>query len=143
MKKLKLKYILVIVCVIVLVVLLAVGLIEREVIKEDEHFKYQVTGNEIVKTNHDNIYLYGIKNLFIDGVSLDKYLKDNKIEDLKKYFDDYDICYDGGSKIYSCKDCSDKLKIIYCDTIEGVKDIYIGHNDMKYEGKVCKMNVVK
>lgn len=102
--------------------------------------------------NDKNIYTYCLDNVIInignERQELKDYFKNNKdeidnvISKLKEdlmqdssYWSDGSMIYkDGGSRLYT----NTGMSMLICNTIDGNKDIYIGHEDMRYEDGFCK-----
>lgn len=101
------------------------------------------TTSKVYESNDYNIFYYGIKSLDIysenkkyDFITL---LKSKKIDInlLNDYLNSINnnkiYLYDGGTIIYN----SDEYEIIFCNTLEGNKDIYIGINGMRENIDYC------
>lgn len=106
--------------------------------------------NKVFRYNNRNIYYYGIDNaMFCDKndncYSLKESIKKKQItfDKFKSYLDTELsrenltklMLYDGGTSIYK----KGSYTVIFCNTINGNKDIYIGNDEMvnKLDGEYC------
>ena len=90
-----------------------------------------------------NLFYLGIDSVSIDDKDLLDYLKSNDITSLQKNFNRVETFKDGGSKLYTCDDdkkCDTQVKILYCNTTVGDKDIYIAHKDVDLNADYCDNN---
>lgn len=90
-----------------------------------------------------NLFYLGIDSVSIDDKDLLDYLKSNDITSLQKNFNRVETFKDGGSKLYTCDDdkkCDTQVKILYCNTTAGDKDIYIAHKDVDLNADYCDNN---
>lgn len=90
-----------------------------------------------------NLFYLGIDSVSIDDKDLLDYLKSNDISSLQKNFNRVETFKDGGSKLYTCDDdkkCDTQVKILYCNTTAGDKDIYIAHKDVDLNADYCDNN---
>jgi len=98
---------------------------------DKESIKYYLNSLEYVTINFDD-----------EAISLKKALEEKKItiDEITNNLTLYETYEDGGSTMYKDneKEYSNGLAILKCNTIDGSKDIYIGHIAMKYEDEFCK-----
>ena len=102
-----------------------------------DSFKY------MKKLSDSNLYYLGLDEVKIDGVDLLQYVNENDIQDLKKNFSKVNTYKDGGSQLYTCDDekkCDDDIKVLFCNTTAGDKDIYIAHKDVDLNADYCDNN---
>lgn len=87
-----------------------------------------------------HLYYLGIDDILIDGVDLVKYLDANDISNLKKNFNRVHTYDDGGSELYTCDDekkCDDDLKVLFCNTEKGDRDVYIANKNLDIDAEYC------
>ena len=129
-----------------------------EAVQLVEQYTYMIETVETVGCNQDkvlyisrenqNIYTYCLDSIKVrEGDCLvdlkDYYQENNSIfEDLVNHLEVVDTYKDGGSKLYRDNDgtglTNDGLSVIWCNTLEGNQDIYIGPKSMEYENGFCK-----
>lgn len=64
----------------------------------------------------------------------------HSINDLKDKFNKNEVYRDGGSTLYYCDDatvCDTRIKVLYCNTIDKNKDIYLINEKYKNIDKLC------
>ena len=110
----------------------------------------QLSLKKIITIGNRSVYYYGINSSFFCEKSEKCYqlgdaLSHNqiKLSDFKSFldkqveYDNYskDIYYDGGTSVYSKGD----FQIIFCNTLEGNRDVYIGNSSMinNLNGEYC------
>ncbi len=91
----------------------------------------------IYYTSDDRIiYTYGIDSIKYEGIEI-KYSEDvfETMDTYRNTLREVTTANDGGSKIY--EDAEQDVHILFCNTIEGNKDIYIGKKGMVKENGFC------
>lgn len=89
-----------------------------------------------------NIYTYCINDVMVNvnkkQFNLKEYINsnENSIEKILETLNKEDVAYDGGTTIYK----GNNITLIKCNTIDGIKDIYIGDSNMKHKENFCKAN---
>lgn len=92
--------------------------------------------------NIDGAHLFylGLDKIEIDGQDLLEFINTNDIKSLEKYFNKVETYKDGGSKLYTCDDtkkCDDDIKVLFCNTLSGDRDIYISTRDYNLTADYC------
>ena len=89
-----------------------------------------------------NIYTYCINDVMVNvnkkQFNLKEYINsnENSIEKILETLNKEDVAYDGGTTIYK----GNNITLIKCNTVDGIKDIYIGDSNMKHKENFCKAN---
>ena len=92
------------------------------------------------KIGESNIFYLGIDDILIDKEELVQYLNSHDLDDAKKWFNRVDKDKEVGSTIYTCDDtnkCDDNLKVLFCNTAAGDKDVYFAHKDVELTSSFC------
>lgn len=123
-----------------------------------EQYAYTIETTEVLECNQNKVLYMGIENKNIYTYCLDsiKINDGNKLIELRDYYSENDKVFeelvntldyidtykDGGSKLYRDNGDTDftnnGLAVIWCDTLDGNQDIYIGSKDMEYEIDFCE-----
>ena len=96
----------------------------------------------LLKKDNVNIYTYCINDVMVTAnkkqFNLKEYINsnENSIEKIIEALNKEDIAYDGGTTIYK----GNNITLIKCNTVDGIKDIYIGDSNMKHKENFCKEN---
>lgn len=90
-----------------------------------------------------NLFYLGLDTVTTDGIDLLTFIDENDIKDLKKNFNKVETYKDGGSEVYTCDDenkCDLDIKILFCNTLAGDKDVYVAHKDVNLTADYCDNN---
>lgn len=96
----------------------------------------------LTKKEDISIYTYCINDVMVNvnkkQFNLKEYINsnENSIEKILETLNKEDVAYDGGTTIYK----GNNITLIKCNTVDGIKDIYIGDSNMKHKENFCKAN---
>ena len=133
------------ICILCIILLFIVCLFNSDDIKDEpiKYYEFKETSMDvkyIYKIKKQKIYYVGINYLSIDNEEFINYLEKHSINDLKEKFNQKVSYRDGGSTLYFCDDdtvCDTRIKVLYCNTLDKNKDIYLINSKYENINKLC------
>lgn len=113
------------------------NVVKKDITVESENID---SYKHIKKMEEGRLFYLGLDSIFIDGQDLLEYLNDHDIDELKQFFNKVDNYKDGGSALYTCDDekkCDNDIKVLFCNTLAGDKDVYISEKNHDLTADYC------